>query len=279
MLCQKMATRGDGFQFPCGQCQNCRINFRRAWQARLLLEAASHEYSAFVTLTFRDVGTPSILRRSDLKLFYRGLRRYIPDLRHFSAGEYGTRTGRAHYHAHIFSVSKPILQCHIAESWPFGSVHVGDTEPESLDYVLGYLLKNKKVHVWPIEERYPEFRAFSPGISKRSLPHLLIDGNELPREFRVFGRSWPIPRYLRDRAQRMGFTVSDRKEVILERFEAQQMRALLMGKTLSSEEELELYENFRKRRIEIAAQRQKKAIRDAYREVHGHTKKVKHETF
>lgn len=278
-MCANLATRRDGFQFPCGQCLNCKINKRREWQSRLLLEAASHEYSAFVTLTFRDTGIPPILRKTDLKYFYRALRLTNPDLRHFSAGEYGRRFGRAHYHAHIFS-NKPILDDSIRQSWPYGSVDIGHVEPASLDYVLGYLLVDKKANGrWPVEERFPEFRMFSQGMGKHSLAHLLVDGCELPREFRVFGRRWPIGRYLRDRAKKMGFSVSERESTRLEAYEAQVVRAMLKNPSLSSEEIAKIYDEFVANRQQKQEAIRAKAIRDAYRQNHGHNVKVKNETF
>lgn len=276
MLCQKLATRKDGIQFPCGQCNNCRINHRRAWQARLLLEAASHEYSAFLTLTFADKGTPHFLRRSDIHGFNKTLRQFL-NFRFFCAAEYGKNKGRAHYHIHIFG-DKPILPQNVNHAWPYGQVDIGEVEPASLDYTLGYLLKARKEVRWPIEHRYPEFRMFSPGIGKLALPHLLIDGTELPREFSVFGRTWPIPRYLRDRAKKMGFTVSERESVRLERLEAQAMRSVLADKTLSPTQIEEAYNALIKRKQEKSAELQKRAIRDAYRQIHGHLKRNHNET-
>lgn len=276
-MCQKLATRSDGFKFPCGQCSNCRINQRRAWQARLLLEAASHENSAFLTLTLRDAGTPRFLRRSDVHEFTRSLRQFY-QLRYFCAAEYGSRTGRAHYHIHVFT-DKPLLPRNIADAWPFGHVDIGECEPASLDYTLGYLLKARKEIRWPIEVRFPEFRMFSPGIGKFALPHLLVDGAELPREFRVFGRTWPIPRYLRDRAKKMGFTVTDREVVQLERLEAQAMRDVLADPSLTKDQRTEAYDQMIARKNSRSQELQKKAIRDAYRQIHGNLKRKQNETF
>ena len=279
MLCSKLATRKDGFKFPCGQCQNCRINKRRDWQARLLLEAATHDYGVFVTLTFSDVGTPQVLRRDHLRAFFRNLHQSVPDFRYYGAAEYGTKTGRAHYHVHIFSAI-PISEYQLRKAWSCGHIHVGDTEPASIDYVLGYLLKNGKVARWPVELRFPEFRVYSQGMGKNALPHLLIDGTELPREFKVFGRTWPIGRYLRDRAKKMGYTVSERESVTLERLEAKAMRSVLDDKTLSAEEIQKAYEDFALNKQAKSKELQKKAIRAAYLEMHGHVQKAnKHETF
>lgn len=278
-MCQKLATRRDGHQFPCGQCTNCKINKRRDWQSRLLLEAASHDYSAFVTLTFEDRGIRTILRRSDVHWFFRQLRVVHPNARHFTAGEYGSIFGRAHYHSVIFS-DRPILDSHIRESWPFGSVDIGNVEPASLDYVLGYLLKQSKQIVWPVEERYPEFRSFSQGLGKFALPHLLLDGTQLPREFRVYGKKWPLGRYIRDRARKLGFTVSETESTRLERLETEYVRALLARPETTAEEAEMIYAGIVAGRQEKQKKIRDKAIRDAYKQLHGHIKgKSKHETF
>jgi len=276
MLCSKLATTKSGQSFPCGQCKNCRINHRRAWQARLLLEAASHDSSIFVTLTFRDTGTPEPLRRSSLKLFTAALASFHP-FRYFAAGEYGTKGGRAHFHIHIFS-KKPFYTDHIKRCWPFGDIHIGNTEPASLDYALGYLLKSRKEIRWPIEKRFPEFRAFSQGLGKFAIPHLLIDGTEIPREFRVFGRHWPIPRYLRDRAKKQGYTVSDRPAEILSRLETAEMRALLSNQKLSSVEIQKFYDDYWKKQETKKKLIRDKAIRDAYREKLNHQMRIQNET-
>lgn len=279
MLCAKMATRRDGFKFPCGQCQNCRINKRRDWQSRLLLEAASHEYGIFVTLTFADFGTPSVLRKDAIRPFLKSLRKAVPSLRYFAVGEYGTQTGRAHFHAHLFS-NVPVSDHLLRSCWPFGRIHVGDTEPASLDYVLGYLLKDSKAVRWPVEKSFPEFRIYSKGLGKLALSHLLIDGTELPREFKVFGRKWPIGRYLRDRAKKMGFEISERDSVTVERLEAQALRSVLADKTLTQEEITAAYDRFVENRQRKSAELQKRAIRAAYLQQHGFVKKGnKNETF
>lgn len=277
MLCLKMATRKDGFQFPCGQCLNCKVNHRRNWVARLLLESCTHAYSVFVTLTFRDTGTPAFLRRSDLKYFYRNLRHDLPEVRHFSVGEYGTRTGRAHYHAHIFSNSRPVDLRDLQKAWPYGSVHLGQTEADSIQYVFGYLFKSKKDR-WPIEVRYPELRCFSQGIGRGAYLELSSAG-VLPREFQVLGQTFPVSRYFRSIARRDGLLVDETKAIKLERLETAQMCALLDLPSLSQEQKLSLYDEALKRRIAKAQKLKEKAIRDAYLQMHGHVKlRSKNET-
>lgn len=279
MLCANMATRKDGFQFPCGQCQNCRINKRRDWQSRLLLEAATHDHGIFVTLTYGEFLAPSVLQKSHLKEFIGRVREDIPSVRFYGVGEYGTKLGRAHYHVHLFS-PVPIMDYQLHKYWPYGRIHVGDTEPASLDYVLGYLLKSSKVARWPVEKQFPEFRYYSQGLGKHALPHLLIDGTQLPREFKVFSRVWPIGRYLRDRAKKMGYTISERSSVTLEKLESQALRSVLIRPGSTPEEIKKLYDDFWQNRNNKLKVLRSKAIRAAYLEQHGHVKKGNtHETF
>lgn len=253
---------------------NCRINKRREWQARLLLEASTHDHAIFVTLTLADVGTPSVLSKAHLRPFFRSLRQIVPSLRHFSVGEYGSKTGRAHYHAHLFS-NTPILDDHIRSCWPYGRVHVGDTEPASLDYVLGYLLKDRKAIRWPIEQRFPEFRSYSKGMGKLAFPHLLIDpGNDplLPREFKVFNRKWPIGRYFREKAKALGYEVVATETAKVEQIEAKAMRSLLLDPKTPEQVEAAYKKFWEDRKAKSTALRNR-AIRAAYLEQHGHVKK------
>lgn len=259
---------------------NCRINRRRDWQARLLLEAASHEYSCFVTLTFADVGTPQVLSKNHLRVFFRALRKTFPSLRHFSVGEYGSQTGRAHYHSHLFS-NVPISDYHIRSCWPYGHIHVGDTEPSSLDYVLGYLLKDKKVIRWPIEKFFPEFRTSSKGMGKLAFEDLLLadgHGKTLPREFKVFNRRWPIGRYFREKAKLSGYQIQENLQASLEKLEAQAMRALLVDAKTPEQVEA-AYQKFWEDRAKKSASLKARAIRAAYLEQHGINKRNRHETF
>lgn len=254
---------------------NCRINYRRAWQARLLLEASCHDYAQFVTLTQADAGTPHVLLRKYPKRFIRLLSKSY-DFRYFLGAEYGGRKGRAHYHAHIFSKTF-IPRIAIQQCWPYGDIHIGDSEPASLDYVLGYLLKEPSP--WPIAQRFPEFRMHSQGLGRLALGALLVDGTELSREFTVFGRTWPIPRYLRDRAKKMGFTVSETKQTKLEHLEQKALQAMWSDPRYSFESKEQALLAMYEQRKQRSAEQQKKAIRAAYLQAHGHLKRIKHETF
>lgn len=58
MLCKKM-VQSRGVLHPCGQCTFCRINSKREWISRLLLEAACHPYNQFWTLTYEEESLPT----------------------------------------------------------------------------------------------------------------------------------------------------------------------------------------------------------------------------
>lgn len=60
MLCKKMVV-SKGILHPCGQCLFCRINSKREWISRLLLEAASHPVNQFWTLTYEAENLPTCL--------------------------------------------------------------------------------------------------------------------------------------------------------------------------------------------------------------------------
>lgn len=60
MLCKKM-VQSKGVVHPCGQCTFCRINRKRDWISRLLLEAACHPINQFWTLTYEEETLPTEL--------------------------------------------------------------------------------------------------------------------------------------------------------------------------------------------------------------------------
>lgn len=203
---------------PCGQCRTCRINRRRDWQARLLLEAATAQQSAFVTLTLRDppVGPffPS-LRPEHLTDFWKRWRFHHGFLRYVAVGEYGELRGRPHYHALMFTHT-PVDQASLERVWGLGSVDVGDVEPASIDYVMAYLLK-AAFRKEREDGRHPEFARHSLGVGKfalsefRRLARPGPDGElTLPAEIRIGGRVFPFPKYLRRRLIDEGFSFTQK---------------------------------------------------------------------
>lgn len=303
MKCEKLATREDGYQFPCGQCASCRINRKREWQARLLLEAAVSRFSAFVTFTLEVPDAKkeeycTYLDKRVVQLFLKRLRKRVPEnrIRYLVVGEYGEKYGRAHYHALLFS-SLPLHSAVLRDAWAQGNIDIGDVQPESIDYVLAYCLKSsselsrEKLERWDRDRRnaHPEFRLFSQGLGKAALPNLCVPDREsgeliLQREFRVLGKSWPIGRYFRDRHRGGSATaqhnagqndsVAERRETAIERMLYEELRSLPVGSAAYQEQRAKIAA----RKAEQLELLQRKAVRDYYRNLHGHMRK-RNETF
>ena len=223
----------DGIPFPCGQCLPCRINRRRVWTLRLMLESYFHEKASFVTLTYRDDDLPfdlcsglPLLEKRDCQLWLKRLRKSLgrPGIRYYLAGEYGTKTHRPHYHAILFGVAPEELDSQyvfyagksggekgiekrvtlLSRTWPYGLVHVGEVTPQSIQYVAGYVTKKftKKGDGY-----VPEFSLMSrrPGIGAAAIGQIasVLQQYNLEertqRQLRIDGKKWPLGRYLLDK--------------------------------------------------------------------------------
>lgn len=122
-------------QVPCGKCRICRDKLAREWATRAVCEGqTSIGKPIFVTLTYNDGTLPSDgVNKRHLQGFFKRLRinleRYLgvnavdyPKLRFFACSEYGSKTGRAHYHALIWNMPN-MMEHHYEElfekSWSF----------------------------------------------------------------------------------------------------------------------------------------------------------------
>lgn len=216
--------KADGVPFPCGQCLACRINRRRVWTLRLILENFYHEKASFVTLTYNDENLPYSLKgvpclcKRDIQLFLKRLRKRFGEvkLRYYAVGEYGTRTRRPHYHLLIFGLSPFDLdsvfyqyggksgdrrRSILSDTWGYGLCHVGEVTRESIQYVAGYVTKKftKKGDSYA-----REFAVMSrkPGIGSQAVSEIaaVLQSYNLEerskRQLRIDGKSWPLGRYL-----------------------------------------------------------------------------------
>uniref|UniRef100_A0AAU8B937 Replication initiator protein n=2 Tax=Dulem virus 91 TaxID=3145802 RepID=A0AAU8B937_9VIRU len=210
----------DGVPFPCGQCLPCRINRRRVWTLRLMLESYFHENSAFITLTYSDEnlpynleGLPCLCKR-DFQNFMKRLRKwYNKKIRFYACGEYGSKTYRPHYHAILFGIAPHELdplylqyggkgpRSPLLSLWSFGLVHVGDVSKESIQYVAGYVTKK---FTRKGDGFTPEFSLMSrmPGIGAKAIDNVasVLEKYQLQekggRQLRIDGKTWPLGRYL-----------------------------------------------------------------------------------
>lgn len=219
MLClDPVIVKGN--LYPCGQCDGCRIQRRKVWTSRLILERNLSERSCFVTLTYNDEHLPSgaSLNRKDLVNFFKRLRKSLDGLklRYYYCGEYGSQTERPHYHFCAYGIDEQ-FKPFIDKAWRVDGEEIGFSEvlpltDDSCKYVAGYVNKKlgkKKGDEW-LQGRKPEFQGCStrPGIAGASVADfvgrildkygedLLRDG-DVPTSIIRSGKSLPLGRYLR----------------------------------------------------------------------------------
>lgn len=220
MLCLSPLIYGTSGPFPCGRCEGCRINRRRDWTARLLLHHAGHKgASLWTTLTYDDSHMPvrngvGVLSRVDVRNFIQRLRREVGKLRYVIVGEYGSNTMRPHYHALLWFEAKDVSpEWFLPRCWIEGYSSTGEVCGTTIEYTIGYLLKGMvKPDDIRLQGRVPEFARYSHGLGSVALSELRrlsrpgVDGVlTLPREFRVDGRVWPIPKYVRSILSEEGY--------------------------------------------------------------------------
>lgn len=221
---------------PCGSCQPCKINRRRDWTTRLILEANAHDHNLWITLTYADEFLPKgkvrsnsynlygshnfpTLYRPDYQDFFKRLRSYkhIPDFKYFVAGEYGDKFGRPHYHACLFGLSNSHRHL-IRRAWslriagrgvvPIGHVYFGDLNWDTCQYTAGYTVK--KMTSFKHEElngRYPEFGEPSKGLSLDAAESIVSiirrqRLNSIPPYLTLNGKKVPIPRYVKKKIRK-----------------------------------------------------------------------------
>lgn len=214
MNCKKPFVKGLE-PFPCGQCLPCRINLRRLWTHRILLESKCHARSIFVTLTYSSDHVPSdgSLQPEHVRDFLKRFRKAISParVRFFAVGEYGDRTFRPHYHLVLFGVGLDSLG-DLQKCWAFGFVDIRELSPELAQYCAGYTTKKltRKDDI-RLGGRSPEFARMSlkPGIGALAVPSIvdalttyhgaseLVATGDAPSVLRHGKKLLPLGRYLR----------------------------------------------------------------------------------
>ena len=227
MICKNPYLK-DGVPFGCGQCLPCKLNRRRLWTHRIMLESMAHINSSFVTLTYDDKNLPRdlSLNPDDTKNFIKRLRKRVgKGLRYYLVGEYGERGKRPHYHAILFGyprcdygipriIGKKSCRCEkcktIENTWKKGHTYLGELTTKSAQYVANYTTKKKTREKKFIEEQglYPEYARMSnrPGIGALSLEcivecleseigsEIIANRGDVPLNLKHGGKSFPLGR-------------------------------------------------------------------------------------
>lgn len=96
---------------PCGRCEQCLAAKSNNWVVRNYYEAKKHKEICFITLTYDNENNIGILRRRDVQLFFKRLRKNTgAKIRYFGCGEYGEKRKRPHYHAILYGYIPPDLE-------------------------------------------------------------------------------------------------------------------------------------------------------------------------
>nr|QJB20083.1 MAG: replication initiator protein [Microvirus sp.] len=256
MLCRKPYSQGVQ-SYGCGQCLPCRLNRRRIWTHRIMLESLVHEKASFVTLTYDQESVPedgSVSPR-DLQLFLKRLRKRTHPVRFFGVGEYGDNTWRPHYHLALFGLGTDDKDA-IHDSWGLGITHTGTLTLDSAQYVAGYTTKKMtSKEDKRLAGRYPEFARMSlrPGIGAPAIQEVaealqnkngwdeISNAGDVPNVLQTQGRKLPLGRYMRSRL-RLGMNF----EVLTQSPEAAykqsaEMLVMLYDRLLDEESPLQLY--------------------------------------
>lgn len=133
---------------PCGKCLPCLSNRRNDWSFRLEQELKRSSGAAFITLTYHPKFYPDDgVRKDHFQLFMKRLRKaYGKKLRYYAVGEYGTKHGRAHYHAILFNYSHG--DSFVRSAWstragePYGIVDVKSVNVKRIRYITKYVVQN-----------------------------------------------------------------------------------------------------------------------------------------
>lgn len=195
MICKNQIVgrtkEGEYYQYPCGQCLNCRINDIRAWYVRSHFECKKLErpFQYFLTLTYDDEHLPEdkVCNKRDLKLFLNNLNTSFGlKIRYYACSDYGSINNRAHYHAIILSTKK-ITQSQVERIWKKGFVYLKPMNKNNLKYTLRYTVKKR-----PMDTSNPAyFRLVSKGWGNNVNDY--FTGQEY---FVIEGKKYGIGKYL-----------------------------------------------------------------------------------
>lgn len=199
---------------PCGKCVECKKQRVNSWYVRLMSEMKQCSSAHFVTMTYdddcithSDNGLPNLDYKDVQKFFKRLRKKQEEKIKYFLVGEYGSKTGRPHYHAIIFNVNNT---SNILEEWKYGFVHIGNVTDASIYYTLKYALKKTFQPYNENDDRKPEKALMSKGLGLNYLTPDMVKHfkEDVSRPVTFLGnKKLPLPRYYRDKL----FTDSEKK--------------------------------------------------------------------
>lgn len=227
--------KGDYFRelkVDCTKCMGCRKRYKQEWTARVLLENALQEHALFTTLTYAPEHVPDDwgLPYRDVQLYHKRIRnRFGVAPRFVNVGEYGGQKGRPHWHEIMWCVNPGDLvelarndqgdplygSAILDELWGNGNVRVGEVNPQTAAYVVGYHtkdLKSKREGAYDYQDpetgewfarEMPKMRTSrNPGIAANFFDTYTSD--IFPKGYTTFkGRRLPAGRYFLNRLEKV----------------------------------------------------------------------------
>lgn len=198
---------GHGFILvPCNKCIPCLMNKRNDWSFRLGQEHRVSKSAYFITLTYdeKHLRTDRSLNKRDLQLYLKRLRKKHDRqtrIRYYAVGEYGTRSGRPHYHILLFNS----LEEHIRSAWvdckgkAIGLVHIGNVTEASIAYCTKYIIQ-KDTYPEGMEKPFATMSR-SYGIGAHYLSDAMVSWHrEDDRNYAVVqGQKCRLPRFYKEK--------------------------------------------------------------------------------
>lgn len=219
MKCVKPYTNSAGDSFGCGQCINCRIDKKRMWTLRLYLESMNpaNAEPLFITLTYNQENLPpgDNLVPDDLAKYIKSVRSKHGAFRYYACGEYGEKTGRAHYHL----IAYPSRYTNIngfKDEWKYGFVQCGRASQDAMAYVAGYVTKKLGSQNKDRDDgRTSEFARMSrrPGIGFNAVQPIIdmyqtrggaeyiARHGDISATVQINGKPYPMGRTIRDKVR------------------------------------------------------------------------------
>jgi len=215
---------------PCGKCLTCKTRRVVAWSFRLTEELKRSYSCHFITLTYNDTYQPitpngyNTLLKYDLQAFFHRLRkikrrtsqRDQRPIRYISAGEYGGKIGRPHYHILLYNATEEeITQAWTTDRFVYcsyrykrrrssgithkvtcrskqvaiGNVHYGGqirSVAAVSAYCSKYILKPKDNDRHPSDDSQQEFLHFSKGLGSNYLSPTMVKYHRTDLNNRMF---------------------------------------------------------------------------------------------
>ena len=162
-MCITPCTLDNGEMVACRYCWQCRKNRVNDLVGRCIAEQEYSSQTLAVTMTYGgDVKAAATLIYEDFQKFMKRLRKKY-SVRYIVAGEYGSKKGRAHWHAILFFRGKaPQIKPTISDCegddiclernlnwkhWPHGFVLFQQPSYRAFSYLLKYVLKDQQQQV------------------------------------------------------------------------------------------------------------------------------------